>query len=84
MVFLSLQFDLRKVYQKSCPVHGAVVSKVKGVLDTEDLDDSLFQVEDFKNYKRVWDTADVIFPPYGGDGQDGGFIAITNLLITTN
>jgi hypothetical protein len=79
-----LELDLRKVYQKTCPVHGSVVAKVKGVVSTEDVPDSEFKVSDPRIYKRVWDTSDLIFPPYGGDGNEGSFIAVTNLLITSN
>ncbi len=57
---------------------------MKGHLSTEDVPNSAFQITNPELYKRIWDTSDLIFPPYGGDGQDGSFIAATNLLITPN
>ncbi|XP_021949297.1 P2X purinoceptor 4 [Folsomia candida] len=80
----SLNLNLKNVYQKSCPVQGAIVSKVKGHLSTEDIPDSAFKISNPELYRRIWDTSDLVFPPYGGDGQDGSFIAVTNLLITPN
>lgn len=73
---------MRKIYQKSCPAQGAVVSKVKGVVSTEDIPDSDFLVQDPGIYKRIWDISDIVVPSYGGDGQDGSFVVFTNLIVT--
>ncbi|OXA44474.1 P2X purinoceptor 4 [Folsomia candida] len=77
----SINLDLRPVYQKSCPVQGAASTKVKGYLSTEGLKGSDFQVENSYLYRRVWDNSDLIL---GNNAQDGGFIAVTNLIITPN
>jgi len=84
VIFSSLQFDLKKMYQKQCPVQGSVVTEVKGIINTEDIPFSKFQVANVELYKHVWDENDVIFPTSGGDVSEGSFIAVTNLIITPN
>ena len=72
---------MKNIYQKSCPVEGAIIMKTKGELTTEDIPDSEFQVSNPELYKRIYDVSDLIFPPYD---IGTSFIAVTNLHITPN
>lgn len=84
LIFFSLQLDMRRVYQSSCPVHGVILSKVKGYASTENLSDSDLSIESPHLYRRVWDPADIVYPVHGGEGETGSFSIVTNLVITQN
>jgi hypothetical protein len=83
MIF-SLELDLRKLYQNACPVEGSILTKVKGIVSTEDIPDTDFQVANPQIYKRVWDSSDLTYPSYGVGGIEGSLIIVTNLIITSN
>lgn len=83
-VVSSLRLDIRKVYQTTCPVHGVVLSKLKGFASTENLTDEDLAVENPQLYRRTWDPADLVYPAQGGEGETGSFTIITNLEITPN
>lgn len=76
--------DIRKIYQSACPVHGVVLSKVKGYASTENISDEELGVENPSLYRRIWDPADIVYPAQGGEGETGSFTIVTNLIITPN
>lgn len=80
----SIHLDPRKIYQKTCPVHGVVLTKVKGFASTEELSDEELGVDNPSLYKRTWDPSDLVFPAQGGEGETGSFAIVTNLVITSN
>lgn len=79
-----MHLDIRKIYQSSCPVHGVVLSKVKGYASTENITDDELSVEDPQLYRRIWDPADIVYPAQGGEGETGSFTVVTNLIISPN
>lgn len=70
-----------KGYQKTSPIESVVVTKVKGVFRTNYTDYEL-GVPSPEHYRRVWDASDTIIPAQGE--ESGGFIVITNIVITPN
>lgn len=81
---ISLHLDIRKIYQKTCPVHGVVLTKVKGFASTENLSDEELSVPNAEFYRRTWDPNDLVWPEQGGEGETGSFAIVTNLIITPN
>lgn len=81
---VSLHLDIRKIYQKTCPIHGVVLTKVKGFASTENFTDEELGIENPGLYRRTWDPADVVRPALGGEGETGSFSIVTNLIITPN
>lgn len=77
-VSCSYQLDLRKTYQKSCPVQGTFTTKVKGVLSTGDRTDEELNITSPEQYRRIWDTQDLIV------SSEAGFTVMTNIVITPN
>lgn len=80
----SMKLDLRKIYQKHCPVHGAVLTKVKGYVSTENFTDQELAMPNPEAYRRLWDPIDIVYPSTGGEGETGNFAIVTNVLITPN
>lgn len=80
----SMKLDLRKIYQKHCPIHGVVLTKVKGFASTENLTDQELAMQNPEAYRRIWDPNDIVYPSTGGEGETGSFAIVTNVLITPN
>lgn len=69
-------------YQGTSPIVSSVVSKVKGVVSTKHISNIELDVTYPDVYRRVWDASDLVMLPQGDDS--GGFIVVTNLVITPN
>ncbi|CAL8095540.1 unnamed protein product [Orchesella dallaii] len=78
-----LHLDIKKAYQKSCPVRGVVSTKVKGFASTEHLS-NIGSISNAALYRRTWDFIDLVSPPFGGEGQYTGITVATNFVITVN
>jgi len=74
----SYQLDLRKTYQKRCPVLSTFTTKVKGILSTRNRTQEELAITNPEQYQRVWDTQDLIL------SNEAGFIVMTNIVITAN
>lgn len=82
-----MHLDIKKAYQKSCPVMGVVSAKVKGFASTEHHsfeELGITPVDQSRLYRRTWDFADLVSPPFGGEAQFTGFTIATNFVITAN
>ena len=64
----------KKGYQEFGRLESSVVTKVKGVTCTKNLE-NIPEV-----YKRIWDTSDIIIPP----SENDAFFVTTNVVITPN
>lgn len=80
----SIHLDLRKIYQKHCPVHGVVLTKVKGFASTENLTDNEIAMPNAQAYRQIWDPTGIVYPASGGEGETGSFVIVTNLIVTPN
>jgi hypothetical protein len=73
---------INKGYQGTSGIESVVVSKVKGVVTTKQYSDAELDVSNPDFYRRIWDASDIVVLSQGDDS--GGFIIVTNLVITAN
>lgn len=57
---------------------------MKGVASTQNLTDSELSITNPHLYRRTWDPSDLVYPAQGGEGEEGSFSIVTNLVITAN
>lgn len=57
---------------------------MKGFASTENLTDEELSIPNPQLYQRTWDPSDLVYPAQGGEGEEGSFSLVTNLVITAN
>lgn len=62
MLFYSYSIILKKGYQSQSDLESTIITKVKGIISTEDVTNFKPNI-DTKLYKRIWDANDLIVPP---------------------